>query len=55
MEVQFNVVDSETLKEAQKNPYKYRNLIVRVSGFSAHFIRLDKNLQDEIIRRTANK
>lgn len=54
MEIQFNVVDRQTLLEAQENPLKYSNLIVRVSGFSAYFIDLDKELQDEIICRTEN-
>lgn len=53
MEIQFNVVDRETLIEAKKNPVKYKDLVVRVSGFSAYFIALEENLQDEIIRRTA--
>ncbi|MGN0340408.1 MAG: pyruvate formate lyase family protein [Lachnospira sp.] len=52
LEVQFNVVDKDTLIKAQEHPELYGNLIVRVSGFSAHFIKLEKNLQDEIIRRT---
>ena len=52
MEIQFNVVDKETLLDAQKNPIKYRDLVVRVSGFSAYFVGLEKSLQDEIIRRT---
>ena len=50
--IQFNVVSAETLKEAQKNPEKYRDLIVRVAGYSNYFINLGKKLQDEIIRRT---
>jgi formate C-acetyltransferase len=52
MEIQFNVVKKETLLAAQKEPEKYRNLIVRVSGFSAYFITLDTVLQNEIIART---
>jgi formate C-acetyltransferase len=52
MEVQFNVVKRETLLAAQREPDKYRNLIVRVSGFSAYFVNLDRILQDEIIART---
>jgi formate C-acetyltransferase len=52
MEIQFNVVSRETLLEAREDPQKYRNLVVRVSGFSAYFVMLDKTLQDEIIRRT---
>jgi formate C-acetyltransferase len=51
-EVQFNVVDRQSLIEAQKNPDEFYNLIVRVSGFSAYFVTLDKTLQDEIINRT---
>jgi formate C-acetyltransferase len=50
--VQFNVIDVKTLREAQKNPEKYRNLIVRVAGYSDYFIDLGKDLQEEIIRRT---
>lgn len=52
MEVQFNVVSRDTLIAAQKEPHKYRNLVVRVSGFSAYFVTLDAVLQDEIIKRT---
>ncbi|GHV14700.1 formate C-acetyltransferase [Spirochaetia bacterium] len=51
-EIQFNVVNRETLLEAQREPQKHRNLVVRVSGFSAYFVSLDKILQDEIIKRT---
>lgn len=54
LEVQINVVDNETLRLAQKNPELYSNLVVRVSGYSARFVHLDKKLQDEIISRTAN-
>jgi formate C-acetyltransferase len=52
MEVQFNVVSRETLLAAQRDPSRYRNLIVRVSGFSAYFVLLDTVLQNEIIKRT---
>lgn len=51
--IQFNVVDKETLLEAQKNPEKYPGLIVRVAGYSAYFIDLPKGLQDDVIARTA--
>jgi pyruvate formate-lyase/glycerol dehydratase family glycyl radical enzyme len=51
-QVQFNVISSETLKEAQKNPEKYRDLVVKVAGYNAQFIMLDKRLQDQIIART---
>lgn len=50
--VQFNCVSSETLKDAQQRPQDYKDLIVRVAGFSAYFVTLDKDVQDEIIRRT---
>jgi len=50
--VQFNVVDSKTLLEAQQNPEQYRDLVVRVAGYSALFVTLDKATQDDIIRRS---
>jgi len=50
--IQFNCVSSETLKDAQLHPEKYRDLVVRVAGFSAFFIHLDRETQDEIIKRT---
>jgi len=50
--VQFNCVSSETLKEAQLRPEEHKELIVRVAGFSAYFVTLDKDVQDEIIKRT---
>ena len=50
--VQFNVVSADTLRHAQRHPEDYRSLVVRVAGYSAYFTELDKNLQDEIIRRT---
>jgi formate C-acetyltransferase len=50
--VQFNVVDAETLREAQQKPQEYRNLIVRVAGYSDYFVDLNRELQEEIISRT---
>ena len=50
--IQFNCVDTEQLKEAQKKPQEYKELVVRVAGFSAYFTRLDKGVQNEIIKRT---
>lgn len=50
--MQFNVVDRETLLDAQKNPEKYKHLVVRVAGYSALFTTLSRSLQDDIIRRT---
>ncbi len=55
LQVQVNAVDKETLLKAKKDPVKYRDIIVRVSGFSAYFVALEENLQDEIIRRTEHK
>jgi formate C-acetyltransferase len=52
--MQFNVVSKETLLSAQKDPQAYRSLIVRVAGYSDYFISLSKDLQDEIIMRTAH-
>ncbi|MFB6341965.1 trans-4-hydroxy-L-proline dehydratase [Saccharicrinis sp. FJH62] len=53
--IQFNVVDADTLKDAQKKPQDYRDLIVRVAGYSDYFNDLGYDLQDEIIRRTAHE
>ncbi len=50
--IQFNVVTAATLREAQKHPAKHRDLIVRVAGYSDYFVDLEKELQNEIIRRT---
>ena len=51
-EMQFNYLDNETLLEAQKHPEQYRDLVVRVAGYSAFFVELCKDVQDEIISRT---
>lgn len=50
--MQFNVVDRQTLLDAQAHPEKYAHLVVRVAGYSALFTTLSKSLQDDIIRRT---
>lgn len=50
--IQFNVIDTQTLIDAQNNPDDYKDLIVRVAGYSDHFHNLSKELQDEIIGRT---
>lgn len=50
--IQFNVIDRDTLIQAQKHPEDYKDLIVRVAGYSDHFRNLSKALQDEIIDRT---
>lgn len=53
--IQFNVVSRETLIEAQKNPEKYKTLVVRVAGYSALFTSLSRSLQDDIINRTEQR
>ena len=53
--IQFNVVSAETLRDAQKHPEKYRDLIVRVAGYSDYFNDLGADLQNEIIRRTEHE
>ncbi|MEL7564572.1 MAG: pyruvate formate lyase family protein [Dehalobacterium sp.] len=53
--VQFAVINRATLEKAQKNPEKYRNLIVRVAGYSAYFTELSPGLQNEIINRTEHQ
>ncbi len=55
LELQFNTLDRETLLAAQKEPWKYKNLVVRVSGFSAYFVALEESLQNEIMRRTEHQ
>ena len=52
MEVQFNVVDDATLRDAQVHPERYRDLVVRVSGYSAFFTDLGPAIQNELIART---
>ncbi len=52
--VQFNVINKDTLLKAQKDPEKYRNLIVRIAGYSAYFVDLSPDLQHDLIRRTAH-
>ena len=51
MHIQFNLIDPEILLEAQTNPESYKNLIVRVAGYSAYYVDLGKEVQDEIIGR----
>ena len=55
MQVQINVINRDTLMEAQRSPEKYRSLIVRVSGWSARFTTLSKALQNDVIARTAQE
>jgi len=50
--VQFNMVDDATLRAAQREPEKYQELIVRVAGYSAHFVDISRKTQDNLIQRT---
>ena len=50
--IQFNVVTADTLRKAQQNPEQYKDLIVRVAGYSDYFVDLSYELQNEIIQRT---
>lgn len=53
--IQFNLVTSDLLIEAQNNPDEYRSLIIRVAGYSAYFVELCREMQDDIIQRTVHK
>ncbi len=53
--LQINVIDAETLRDAQKNPDEYSNLMVRVTGYNAFFTQVGRELQEEIITRTEHK
>jgi pyruvate-formate lyase len=50
--MQFNIINKETLIAAQRDPEKYRGLLVRVAGYSAYFVDLSPDLQNDIIART---
>jgi formate C-acetyltransferase len=50
--IQINILDRETLHKAQETPEQYQNLMVRVAGYSAFFVDLPRNVQDEIMART---
>ncbi|HML36498.1 MAG TPA: formate C-acetyltransferase/glycerol dehydratase family glycyl radical enzyme [Bacillota bacterium] len=52
--IQFNIISSDTLKRAQKNPKQYKSLIVRVAGYSAFFVELCEEMQNDIIQRTVH-
>jgi len=52
MEMQFNIVCGKVLRRAQEKPEEYRDLVVRIAGFSAYFVELYKASQDDIIKRT---
>ena len=51
MEVQFNVVDAKTLRKAQQHPERYHNLVVRIAGYSAYFVDMTEDMQNDIISR----
>ncbi len=53
--IQFNVLNADMLRKAQENPEDYAGLVVRVAGYSAFFVELSKEIQDDIIRRTAHE
>jgi formate C-acetyltransferase len=53
--VQFNVIDQEKLRRAQQSPDEYRGLLVRVAGYTAYFVELGRDVQDEIIGRTVQR
>ncbi len=52
MQSQFSVIGRETLENAQKHPEKYRDLLVRIAGYSAYFVELSPELQKDLIGRT---
>jgi formate C-acetyltransferase len=52
MELQLNIVSGDTLRDAQAHPENYKDLVVRVAGFSAYFVEVFKESQDDLIRRT---
>lgn len=53
--VQINSITAKTLREAQENPQEYQDLVIRVAGYSAYFVELDKKMQDDIISRTEHR
>ena len=55
MEIQYNVVSSETMRAAQQDPEAYRDLVVRIAGYSAYFVELSTDCQNDIINRTENQ
>ena len=53
--LQVNVIDANTLRQAQKHPEEYSNLLVRVTGYNAYFTSIGRELQDEIIARESHQ
>jgi len=54
MEVQYNIVSADTMRAAQEDPDAYNELVVRIAGFSAYFVELNKDCQNDLISRTEN-
>jgi formate C-acetyltransferase len=54
MEIQYNIVSSDTMRAAQADPDTYRDLVVRIAGFSAYFVELSNDCQNDLISRTEN-
>ena len=54
-EAQFNIVSSETMRKAQDDPEEYKNLVVRIAGYSAYFVELTPDCQEDLISRTENQ
>ena len=54
MEVQYNIISSDTMRAAQADPDSYRDLVVRIAGYSAYFNELSRDCQDDLISRTEN-
>ena len=54
MEVQYNIISSETMRAAQADPDTHRDLVVRIAGFSAYFTELSLDCQNDLISRTEN-
>ena len=52
MEIQINVLSTKALREAQENPAEHKNLVVRVAGFSAYFVEMHRDAQEDLISRT---
>ena len=55
LEVQYNVVDAKTLRKAQEHPEDYHNLVVRIAGFSAYFVDMTTEMQNDIISREEHR
>lgn len=55
MQIQFNIVSKETLRDAQIHPDQYSDLLVRVAGYSAYFTQLSKEVQEDVIARTEQR